>query len=47
MAALQLKSMNEVAVHKFRTVSSLNYWKRSMVNAETITKVSGINYPLA
>ena len=46
MAALKLKSLNEQVIHKQRGWFSLDYYKCSKVNAETITRVNNLKYPV-
>lgn len=39
MLSLQLKSLNEQAVHKYRTLTTFSWYKRDCINAETITDI--------
>ena len=43
MAALQLKSMNELSSHKLRCANSYNYLQPHTVNAGTITRICGLD----
>ena len=44
--ALQMKSLNEIAAQKYRSIRSINYYKRAHVNVETITTMCGLQNPL-
>ena len=46
LQALELKSLNEVSLNKFRMLRSVGYFRRNAMTRETITVLNNVNNPL-